>query len=95
MTTTENFDYSFLLDLVSQSNNEFKKENQVENNISTTTKQTLKHCIYSNVEVTISVNYNDETDTSVWVFDGEKMSRKFNNISLEKAIIEANKLINN
>ena len=40
MTTTENFDYSFLLDLVSQSNNEFKKENQVENNISTTTKQT-------------------------------------------------------
>ena len=92
MTTTENFDYSFLLDLVSQSN---KKENQVENNISTTTKQTLKHCLYSNVEVTISVNYNDETDTSVWVFDGEKMSRKFNNISLEKAIIEANKLINN
>ena len=95
MTTTENFDYSFLLDLVSQSNNEFKKENQVENNISTTTKQTLKHCLYSNVEVTISVNYNDETDTSVWVFDGEKMSRKFNNISLEKAIIEANKPINN
>ena len=93
MTNTENFDYS-LLDYSLPVINEFKKENQKENHISITTTQSLKHNIYSNIEVTISGIHNNENKTDVWTFDGKIMRMVFENITLDQAIIEANILIN-
>ncbi len=94
MTNTENFNYSLGLNYSLPVKNEFKKENQKENHISITTEQTLKHNIYGNIEVTIHGIYNDESRTSVWTFDGKRMKRVFEKITLDQAITEANRLIN-
>ena len=71
----------------------FTKENQKENNISTTTSQTLNHSFYSNIEITISGRWNTEEECTVWVNTGGRMTQRFSNINLDEAIIEANKLI--
>jgi hypothetical protein len=73
---------------------QFTTANQVSNVISVTTTQTVKHNFYSNITVTISGRYNSNKDCSVWVNTGSRMSRKFEALNLDQAIIEANKLIN-
>ena len=51
----------------------FTVENQEENNISRTTKQTIKHFLYSNNEVIIS---GMDGSHSVWHKQGRRMSHK-------------------
>lgn len=68
----------------------FTTENQKENNISRTTTQTVNHNIYSNLSVTISGHNNL---FSVWSNTGLRTKRNFEGLTLEKAIVEANKLI--
>jgi hypothetical protein len=71
----------------------FTTENQKGNNITTTTVQTLKHAIYSNIEVSISGRWNTKNECSVWVNTGSRMTQKFSNLTLDQAIVEANKLV--
>ena len=96
MTTQDNFNYSELFtDYVAPLGRKFTVENQLENNISRTTIQKLKHNMYSNIEVSICGWRGEANSHDVWFFDGFKMSMKFGGLSLEQAVVEANILINN
>jgi hypothetical protein len=71
----------------------FTRENQKENNITTTTTQSVKHSIYSNVEYTISGHWNTEEDCKIWRHRGTTMSMLHEGLHLDDAIIICNKLI--
>lgn len=71
----------------------FTIENQKENRISRTTTQTVKHVIYSNVEVTITGWFDKLTGCSVWKKQGRKVSMIECELDLNKAIEIANQLI--
>jgi len=68
----------------------FTRENQKGNDISRSTKQSLKHIRYSEIEITIS---GMSGEYSVWVKSGKRMSQRFSELNLDQAIIEANKLL--
>ena len=68
----------------------FTNENQKENKITWTTKQTVKHFLYSNNEVSIS---GMDGNHSVWHKQGNKMSQKIDNLNISDAVDFANKLI--
>ncbi len=68
----------------------FTIENQKENSISRTTKQTVKHFLYSNNEVSIS---GMDGNHSVWHKQGHRMSQKIDNLNINDAVDFANKLI--
>ena len=96
MTAQDNFNYSELFtDYVTPVGRKFTVENQLGNSISRTTIQKLKHNMYSNIEVSICGWYGRDNSHDVWFFDGFKMSMKFDGLSLEQAVVEANILINN
>lgn len=71
----------------------FTTENQKENRISRTTTQTVKHCIYSNIEVTVSGWFNKTSDCKVWKQTGKKLSMVAEGLELSDAIKLANQLI--
>jgi hypothetical protein len=73
--------------------NTFTTENQKENNISRTTSQTVKHCIYSNIEVTISGWFNKTSDCKVWKRQGKKISMIAEGLELNEAILISNNII--
>tara|TARA_R110002167_G_scaffold114618_1_gene288518 strand:- start:531 stop:785 length:255 start_codon:yes stop_codon:yes gene_type:complete len=71
----------------------FTTENQKENNVTRTTTQTIKHFIYSNVEITICGWFNDSTNCKVWKKQGKKVSMVAEGLELTEAVELANKLI--
>ena len=72
----------------------FTIEGQLGNHISNTTRQDIKHNRFQ-IEVTILGWNDDEFSHSVWVKQRGTSRRRFENLSLEKAIEEANNLILN
>ena len=70
----------------------FTIANQQDNKITNTTTQAVKHNLYGNNEVTIS-GMNDLH--SVWLRQGNRMSKKVDNLILADAVEFANNLIKN
>jgi hypothetical protein len=69
----------------------FTITNQQENRVSRTTRQTIKHFLYSNNEVSIS---GMDGKHSVWHKQGSRMSQKVDNLNIVDAVKFANNLIN-
>lgn len=68
----------------------FTIENQLENNISRTTSQTIKHSLYSNNEVSIS---GLDGSHDVWYKFGHRMQMVAEGLSLVDAVEFSNKFI--
>jgi hypothetical protein len=68
----------------------FTIENQLENNISRTTSQTIKHSLYSNNEVSIS---GLDGSHDVWHKFGHRMQMVAEGLSLVDAVEFSNKFI--
>ena len=74
----------------------FTKENQKENRISVTTEQTVKHSIYSNIEITILGSTHKDANHTVWKTKTnfpKKATIMADSLTLDQAIDFANNLI--
>lgn len=73
--------------------NSFTTQNQEDNRISRTTTQTVKHSIYSNIEISVVGFFNTTSDCKVWKKQGKKVSMVAEGLELTEAVELANKLI--
>jgi hypothetical protein len=94
---TEEFDWNkFLkdveamnLDIKAKEEMKFTIEGQKGNTVSWTTRQVLTHIVYSNQEIIIS---GCKGSHDVWIQSSGSSKRKFQGLTLEEAIVAANKL---